>query len=104
MEVSLDKLRQRQVYILGLGRTGLSVMPFLQSLGCTVHAWDTSAEQRARLPQGVPAVDPETVTDWSVYAGVLKSPGVAESVPVVQAVIAAGVPILSDIDRPGRRR
>jgi UDP-N-acetylmuramoylalanine--D-glutamate ligase len=85
------------VFVLGLGKTGQSAMAYLLAEGATVLAWDDDAAKHAPLPKGVTLTDPATC-DWSRVQELLKSPGVPETVPAVEAALAAGVTLTGDVD------
>ncbi|MBI1364035.1 MAG: UDP-N-acetylmuramoyl-L-alanine--D-glutamate ligase [Proteobacteria bacterium] len=87
----------KTVFVLGLGKTGQSAMDYLLAEGANVLAWDDDPKKHKPLPKGVELVNPEGL-DWRRVHELLKSPGVSEDVPAVQAALAAGVMLTSDID------
>ncbi len=90
------------VMVLGLGRSGMSVVRSLTAGGAHIIAWDDNEETRARAQErGVEIVDPQQV-EWSRIAAMVPSPGISISNPgihpIVSAARTANVPILGDIE------
>ncbi|MEN8237436.1 MAG: UDP-N-acetylmuramoyl-L-alanine--D-glutamate ligase [Pseudomonadota bacterium] len=94
------------VVVLGLGRTGIYAALALQSGGSKVLAWDDTQFARSKAIQKNIAVTELEGMDWSQVAAMVLSPGIPHKYPaphpIVVKAIAAGVPILSDIDVLGR--
>ena len=85
--------------VVGLGKNGLPAALALRAMGADVVAWDDNAASRAAAA-GLTLADP-TVGAFDVDALVL-SPGIPHRLPkphpVAERAIAAGVPILSDVE------
>ncbi|MGB7405941.1 MAG: UDP-N-acetylmuramoyl-L-alanine--D-glutamate ligase [Pacificimonas sp.] len=94
----------RSFHVLGLARTGLSVVAALLESGATVAAWDTRDEARRELPQRVVRIDP-MAAELSSYDALVVSPGVPLNThPLAAHAVAAGVPIIGDIELFARAR
>lgn len=92
----MEKLAQQHVLVLGLGRTGLAAAAYCYDLGKTVYAWDDDAGRRAEADAFTQA-HPDTLpidADWLI----MKSPGMPESLPLVQKLMATEATFISDID------
>lgn len=91
-----------KVAVLGLGKTGMSTAKALALGGAKVLAWDDSPEmrQKAFLEQ-IPLTDLNEV-DWSDIKALLLSPGIPHALPqphpIAQKAVAAGIPVLCDIE------
>ncbi len=90
------------VMVLGLGRSGMSVVRSLTAGGANIIAWDDNEKTRARAQEhGVGVVDPQRV-DWSGITAVVPSPGISISHPSIHPLVCAArnanVPILGDIE------
>ncbi len=100
----INTLNNKRILVLGLGETGLSALRWLFAQGAKVAVADTR--------QNPPNIDAVKVNfpEINVYLGELDatifkamdmlvvSPGVALSEPAIQAAIAAGVPVLGDVE------
>ncbi|TRD19004.1 UDP-N-acetylmuramoyl-L-alanine--D-glutamate ligase [Palleronia caenipelagi] len=92
----------RQVAVLGLGRSGLSAARAIVAGGGTAVCWDDGAEGRARAEaEGFEIRD---LTRGGAFEGVAElvvSPGIPHLYPkphpVIEAALAAGVPVDNDI-------
>jgi UDP-N-acetylmuramoylalanine--D-glutamate ligase len=88
--------------VLGLARSGLTVVETLLASGARVTAWDSREEPRRCLAEKYGAeldfADPVTI-DLAGYDAVVVSPGVPlNQHPIAAAAYAAGVPIIGDIE------
>jgi UDP-N-acetylmuramoylalanine--D-glutamate ligase len=84
--------------VLGLARSGLSVVETLLASGARVTAWDNREEARAQVEGRAELADPLAV-DLSGFDGVVVSPGVPlNRHPIADAARAAGVPLIGDIE------
>lgn len=98
----------RDVAILGLGRSGRTAALALAAGGARVHAWDDDASRReAADVAGIPLSDPASL-DWSRIAVLVPSPGVPLTHPAPHPVVARaqaeGVEIIGDIELLARSR
>jgi len=89
--------------VYGLARTGRSVAAALTASGATVAAWDDGEAARAAF--GAELTDLHTA-DLSRLAAMVVSPGVPHDAPVFRRAVAAGIPVIGDIElfaqaRPG---
>lgn len=97
---------EQTVVVLGLGRTGIHAALALQAGGAEVFAWDDTEPARIRaLKKGIPVTNLEAL-DWNHVAALVLSPGIPHTHPMphplVATAVAAGVPLVSDIDVLGR--
>jgi len=84
--------------VLGLARSGLSVVETLLASGAEVTAWDNREEARALVEGRAELADPLTI-ELAGFAGVVVSPGVPlNRHPIADAARAAGVPVIGDIE------
>jgi len=100
--IKAETFRGQTVAVFGLGRTGVSAALSLVAGGATVLAWDDNSDSReAAQQQGVPIKNLKK-TDWSEIDEFVLSPGVPHHLPKphwsAKAAIAAGVPIICDIE------
>ncbi len=98
----------RDVAILGLGRSGLATALALDAGGARVHAWDDDAIRRETAgAAGIPLADPASL-DWNRIAALVPSPGVPFTHPAphpaVARAVAAGIEIVGDIELLARSR
>lgn len=98
------QLKDKQVLVLGLGDTGLSALRWLRKQGARLSV----ADSRDTPPnvESVKAEIPELIVHSGafkpeIFAGkdlVVISPGVPLAEPEVQRAIAAGVPVVGDVE------
>ncbi|MGX1925798.1 UDP-N-acetylmuramoyl-L-alanine--D-glutamate ligase [Vibrio sp. NH-7] len=91
------------VVVVGLGITGLSVVKYLDKLphSLTIKVIDTRGNPPGQesLPSGVELHSGSWNTDWLVDADlVVANPGIALATPEIQLALAAGVPVVGDIE------
>ena len=88
--------------VLGLARSGTATVRALLGSGATVTAWDSREEPRlalAALNDPHLAFEDPVMMDLGGLAGVVVSPGVPlNRHPITDAALAAGVPIIGDIE------
>ncbi len=90
--------------VLGLARSGLSVVESLLASGAHVMAWDNRNEPRETVEGRVELADPVSA-DISGYEAVVVSPGVPLNThPIAEAAARAGVPVIGDIELFARAR
>jgi UDP-N-acetylmuramoylalanine--D-glutamate ligase len=85
--------------VLGLARSGLTVVEALLASGASVTAWDNREEPRHTLAgRNVELADPLGI-DLAGFAGIVVSPGVPlNRHPIAEAAAVAGVPVIGDIE------
>ncbi|MEB3702902.1 UDP-N-acetylmuramoylalanine--D-glutamate ligase [Candidatus Bealeia paramacronuclearis] len=93
---------QKNVVVLGLGRSGKSVAQSLQKAGACVLAWDDVENAReSALESGIPICDPEAL-DWSKIHALILSPGIPHLYPAPHPLVAIarghGIAPISDIE------
>ncbi len=81
--------------VYGLARTGKSVVATLTASGARVAAWDDG--EAARDSFGGELTDLHTA-DLSALAAMVVSPGVPHDAPVFRRAVAAGIPVIGDIE------
>lgn len=94
----------KKVLVLGMGKTGISMIRWLSRLGAHLSVADTRAD-----PPNLELIR-QIVPDESLFCGPLKtelfqgidaiaiSPGVAVAEPLVQSALQQGVPVIGDIE------
>ncbi len=93
-----DAFSGKRYAVLGLARSGMSVVETLLASGAEVMAWDNREEPRSALEGKVELADPVTA-DLTGLDGVVVSPGVPlNSHPIAEAAAAARVPVIGDIE------
>ncbi len=101
----MNEFAGKNVTVLGLGRSGQAVARLLQELGARVFASD--AGQSVVLKETAAELGRLGVSceigrhSEAVYAGkdlIVLSPGIPDSIPILQAAKANGVPILSEVE------
>ncbi|MDD5557655.1 MAG: UDP-N-acetylmuramoyl-L-alanine--D-glutamate ligase [bacterium] len=99
----------REVLVLGVGRSGTAAAVLLLRAGARVRASDSgsgaeTARRAAALERMGCRVEIGGHTDRFARgaAAVVASPGVPPSAPVVRAALAAGVPVMSEIELADR--
>lgn len=84
--------------VLGLARTGLSVVDYLWRSSASVTAWDDREEAREQVADKATLADPLEL-DLSKFAGVVVSPGVPiNRHPIADKAREAEVPLIGDIE------
>ena len=100
----MTQLRDKQVLVLGLGETGLSLARWLDAQGARLRVADSRAEPsgiatlRSELPQAevhCGAFDDSLLQGVDLVA---ISPGVPLADPFVQRAVARGIPVVGDIE------
>lgn len=93
--IPLPAFQNQTILIFGLGKTGLSAARALQSSGAKILVWDD--KETARASSGFPMFNPVN-PGWGSIHGLLASPGIALTHPLLQQAKGAGVPFLNDLD------
>ena len=97
-------LKNKRVFVLGLGETGLSALRWLRAQGAVASVADTREAApgldtvKAEMPEvqiHLGAFDAEILKKAEL---IVSSPGVALSEPALQASIKAGVPVIGDVE------
>ena len=94
----------KTVAVVGLARSGLACCEVLTKLGATVVPYDAKpSDQIAEAVRAVEALGLTPITggaplDYTALDYVVTSPGVRKDAPVLQAAVAAGVPVLGEIE------
>ena len=94
-------MERKQVAVLGLGVTGLSVVNFLSLKGYQVTVFDTRAcpPGKEKLSQEIQLVTgPLDGKKLLLFPLIIASPGIALSTPALQIALSAGCEIIGDIE------
>lgn len=84
--------------VLGLARTGLSVVDYLWNSSASIVAWDDREEAREQVQGKATLADPLDM-DLTKFDGVVVSPGVPiNRHPIAQKAREAGVTLIGDIE------
>lgn len=84
--------------VLGLARTGLSVVDYLWNSSASIVAWDDREEAREQVQGKATLADPLGM-DLGKFDGIVVSPGVPiNRHPIVEKAREAGVPLIGDIE------
>ncbi|MFA0413640.1 UDP-N-acetylmuramoyl-L-alanine--D-glutamate ligase [Vibrio renipiscarius] len=92
-----------KVVVVGLGITGLSVVKHLKRLPLELQVkvidTRTTPPGQESLPEGVSLHSGGWRMDWLLEADlVVTNPGIALALPEIQQVLAAGIPVIGDIE------
>ena len=86
--LNLRNFKNKKVGVLGLGKTGLSVVNALEQVGAFLTCWDDDKEKRVNL--GVNGVTVEDLKNKNLLRGLdllIVSPGIPHLYPKPQAVV-----------------
>jgi UDP-N-acetylmuramoylalanine--D-glutamate ligase len=87
-------------YVLGLGKSGLSALKYLQKHHLKVLAWDNNKDVRKAVPESILEA-PETLP-WQKIQTIILSPGIPHSGPnahpLLQEAKKRGIPFTVDIE------
>lgn len=86
-------------YIYGLGSTGKTAAHTLMENGVDVLCWDDKTAVDEKI---LPLCEPAKI-EWGKIGGLIKSPGVPMSAPLIVEAVKHKVPIINDIDLLWRR-
>lgn len=88
----------KRYVVLGLARTGVSVVDYLWDSSASLVAWDDREEARARVEGKARLADPMEL-DLSKFEGIIVSPGVPLNThPLAEKAREAGTPLIGDIE------
>ncbi len=97
-------LHHKNVCVVGLGKTGLSVLDFLHEQGAHIFAMDTRPSEKisAHLKDYSPFAQlffGALQEDWLLNADLIViSPGVPLKTPAIQKALEKGIPVVGDIE------
>ena len=94
--------KDKKITVLGLGRSGQSVVKGLLEAGAEVFAWDDQEKVRnIAKEKGIPLVNPKTL-QWKEMDHLILSPGIPHRFPAPHPVVARaqgeGIRPLSDLE------
>jgi UDP-N-acetylmuramoylalanine--D-glutamate ligase len=96
--ITTPAFKDKRYAVLGLARSGMSVVESLLAGGAQVMAWDSREEPRRALLGRVELADP-VLADLTGFAGVVVSPGVPLNTHAIAGVAERfGVPVIGDIE------
>jgi UDP-N-acetylmuramoylalanine--D-glutamate ligase len=93
-----------KVLVVGLGKTGLSCARYLHARGCTVAVTDSREappgldRMRAELPDVALMLNGFSDAAFDAAEQIVVSPGVPLAEPPIQRALAAGIPVLGDVE------
>ena len=99
-------MQEKQVAVLGLGVTGLSVVNFLLKEGFNVTVFDTRTlpPGKEQLSEQVQLITGALVGEkLAVFPLIISSPGIALAMPALQTAINAGCEVIGDIELFARK-
>jgi UDP-N-acetylmuramoylalanine--D-glutamate ligase len=103
--IVVDSFAGWRVAVLGLARSGRAAAQALLAGGAKLLAWDDDPAVRDALAGELPLDDPAGL-DWREIAALVLSPGIPHSYPephpAVARALAAGTPIIGDLELLGR--
>ncbi len=104
------QLKNKQIVVVGLGRTGLSLVGFLVRQGAKVTAVDASIDEKVqKTAENVRAMGGQAILgpppDHPVFAScdmVILSPGVPHTLPALEKARMKHIPVIGEIELAGR--
>ena len=101
MRVPWSEREWREVVVYGMGRSGLAAARLLRSRGVRVHAVDARSEVAMGDLAGDPGIELRLGDERSLppnVDGVVLSPGVPPTTPLVREATARGVPVIAEVE------
>ncbi|TCP95006.1 UDP-N-acetylmuramoylalanine--D-glutamate ligase [Cricetibacter osteomyelitidis] len=95
------KYQNKNITVIGLGTTGLSVVDFLQSKQANIRVIDTRANPAGaeQLDKNIPLHTGGLNQQWLLDSDMIViSPGLAVKTPEIQTALQAGVEVIGDIE------
>ncbi len=98
------ELRDKQVLVLGLGDTGLSLARWLARQGARVSVADSRAvpphvdKLRTEVPDAILVCGPYRQLDFDAAQLIAISPGVPLAEPLVAEAVKRGIPVVGDVE------
>lgn len=99
--MSINPLKNQKVCVVGLGKTGLSCVAFLQKQGANVRVMDTRthAPNLEQLPERIERHTGSLHEDWLTWADtIVVSPGLDVKNPAFIPALQKGTPLIGDIE------
>ena len=93
--------QNKTITIIGLGKTGLSCVEYLQSQQANIRVIDTRQHPAGadKLPKNVPLHTGSLNQQWLLESDIIViSPGLAVKTPEIQTALSAGVEVIGDIE------
>ena len=93
--------QNKTITIIGLGKTGLSCVEYLQSQQANIRVIDTRQHPAGadKLPKNVPLHTGSLNQQWLLESDIIViSPGLAVKIPEIQTALSAGVEVIGDIE------
>jgi UDP-N-acetylmuramoylalanine--D-glutamate ligase len=95
------ELKDRNVFVVGFGKTGQAVVRFLLGKGARVLFWDDRESRRLEASRAMGAEGLSIAGEPALPGGtdlVVPSPGVPPSHPILAGAVEKGVPVLSELE------
>lgn len=93
--------QNKTITIIGLGKTGLSCVEYLQSQQANIRVIDTRQHPAGaeKLPKNVPLHTGSLNQQWLLESDIIViSPGLSVKTPEIQTALSAGVEVIGDIE------
>ena len=97
----MNAYQNKNIMIIGLGKTGLSCVDYLLSQQANIRVIDTRKNPTGidKLPQNIPLHTGSLNQEWLLESDMIViSPGLAVKTPEIQTVLKAGVEVIGDIE------
>lgn len=97
----MNTYHNKTITIIGLGKTGLSCVDYLQSQGVNIRVIDTRTNPAGadKLPKNIPLHTGSLNQQWLLESDMIViSPGLAVKTPEIQTALLAGVEVVGDIE------
>lgn len=94
-----NQFENKKICVVGLGKTGLSVIAFLQNHNAQLFALDTRVNLPITLPANIKLCTGKLNQQWLQDADmIVLSPGLSLQTPAIQNAIQAGIEVIGDIE------
>lgn len=97
----MNTYQNKTITIIGLGKTGLSCIDYLQSQHANIRVIDTRKNPAGvdKLPKNIPLHTGSLNQQWLLESDIIViSPGLAVKTPEIQTALQAGVEVIGDIE------
>ena len=97
----MNAYQNKNITIIGLGKTGLSCVDYLLSQQANIRVIDTRKNPTGvdKLPQNIPLHTGSLNQEWLLESDMIViSPGLAVKTPEIQTALKAGVEVIGDIE------
>ena len=101
----MHNYKHKKVFVFGLGKTGASIIRFLETLDSTIYAWDDNDKNISNIRQSfskIELVSYKTFQSWNEITTIFLSPGIptltGKEHEIVKIAKEHSIPISSDFD------